>query len=383
MFNRIVTADSLGAGSCFLWGPRQTGKSTLLRRLFPNAPYYDLLLAKEFRRLNADPSVFAQECEALAKSKEPIIVDEIQKLPELLDEVHSLISRRGLRFILTGSSPRKLMRGGGNLLGGRAVRRELMPLTTAEVADFSLERALDNGLLPSHYLSTDAGDLLAAYVGDYLREEVLAEGVARNLPAFHRFLEIAAFSNGQVVNFTSIAREVGAAANTVRGWFAILVDTLVGVWVPAWRKRAKRRVVESPRFYFFDVGIMGELAKRRPVRPGTPAFGDAIEHLVFMELRAHASYRAANRRISYWRTTAGHEVDFVLGDAEIAVEVKATDAPNDNHMHGLRAWREEHPASRCLLVSPAPRARTTKDGIEVLPIETFFERLWRGEYATH
>ncbi len=386
MINRIIDADTLRAGTCFLWGPRQSGKSTLLRQLFPKAPYYDLLRANEFRRLNADPSILSQECAALGWSQQnqpqPIIIDEIQKLPELLDEVHSLISRHGLQFLLTGSSPRKLLRGGGNLLGGRAIRRQLFPLVSAEIEDFSLQRALDHGLLPPHYLANDPSPLISAYVSDYLREEVLAEALTRNLPAFQRFLEVAALSNGQIVNYTNVAREVGVAANTARGWFEVLVDTLVASWLPAWRKRQKRRVIESPRFWFFDVGVVNDLARRSKLLPGSSAFGAAFEHFLFMELRAHASYRGNNRQLSYWRTTSGIEVDFILGDAEIAVEAKSTDSPTTDHMKGLRAWKEEHPRSRCILVCRAVRARTTDDGIEILPVATFLRRLWDGELAT-
>lgn len=385
MFNRIVTADAFKAHTCFLWGPRQSGKSTLLRRLFPRAPYYDLLRAAEFRRLHADPGLLRQEVDALgwtrASQPQPIVVDEIQKLPELLDEIHDIVSRTGLRFVLTGSSPRKILRGGGNLLGGRAVRRRLFPLVSAEIDDFDLERALAHGLLPPHYLAPEPAELLTAYVGNYLRDEIMAEGVARNLPAFQRFLEVAALGNGQVVNFTNIARELGIAANTVRAWFELLVDTLVGDWVPAWQKRAKRRVVESPRFWFFDVGLMNELTRRGPLRAGTPAFGEAFEHFVFMELRAHASYRALDRPICYWRTTSGFEVDFVLGDAEFAIEVKSTDAPSAQHMRGLRAFGEEHPRCHRLLVCRVNRARRTEDGIDVLPVATFLQRLWKGEYG--
>jgi predicted AAA+ superfamily ATPase len=383
MINRIVTANDLAGATCFLWGPRQSGKSTLLRSLFPEAPYYDLLRASEFRRLNADPSLLSQECEALgwtaAEQPHPIIVDEIQKLPELLDEVHALHSRRGLRFILTGSSPRKLLRGGGNLLGGRAVRRELFPLVSAELDDFSLERALSHGLLPPHYLADDPAPRISAYVGDYLREEVLAEALSRNLPSFQRFLEAAALSNGQLVNYASFAREVGVAANTVRSWFEVLVDTLIGVWLPAWRKRPKRRVIESPRFYFFDIGLVNELAHRGALRPGSADFGAAFEHFVFMELRAFSSYRRDKRALSYWRTTSGFEVDFVVGDAEVAIEAKASETVTSDHLRGLRAWREEHRSSRCMLVCRVPRARVTEDGIEVLPIATFLRRLWAGE----
>jgi len=310
-----------------------------------------------------------------------VIVDEIQKLPALLDEVHSLMSRRGLRFILTGSSPRKLLRGGGNLLGGRAVRHDLLPLTSAEVGDISLDTALNRGLLPAHYLSDRASSRLAAYVGDYLREEVLAEALTRNLPAFHRFLEAAALSNGQIVNSATISREIGVSANTVRGYFDVLVDTLVADWVPAWTKRAKRRVIQAPRFWFFDIGIVNELARRGTLLPGSAEYGAAFEHFIFMELRAHALYagRGAGLPVSYWRTAAGFEVDFILGDAEVAVEVKSTDRPTTDHLRGLRAWREEHPKSRCLLVCRAPRARRAEQGIEILPWKEFLSRLWNSE----
>ena len=383
MINRIIGADDLERETCFLWGPRQSGKSTLLRSLFPKAPYYDLLLSHEYRRLSAQPAILQQECAALGwtgdQQPEPIIVDEIQKLPELLDEVHSLMSRRGLRFILTGSSPRKLSRGGGNLLGGRAVRRELFPLVSAEIPQFSLERALNHGLLPPHYLADDPAARLAAYVGDYLKEEVLAESLTRSLPTFQRFLDVAALCNRQIVNYASVAREVGIAANTVRAYFEVLVDTLIAAWLPAWRKRPKRRVIESPRFYFFDVGLVNDLAKRRTVEPGSADFGDAFEHFLFMELRAHSSYRGRNYPLWYWRTTSGFEVDFILGDAEFAIEAKSSATPTSDHLNGLRAWKEEHPSSRCILVCRIPRARTTDDGIEMLPVATFLRRLWAGE----
>jgi predicted AAA+ superfamily ATPase len=379
MIKRILAASDFEGGSSFLWGPRQTGKSTLLRELFPNARTYDLLSSREFRRLAADPGIFTEECRALAANGEPVIVDEIQKLPELLDEVHSLLSRQGLRFILTGSSPRKLLRGGGNLLGGRAVRHELVPLTSAELPDLSLDHALNRGLLPPHYLSDQAAARLEAYVGDYLREEVLAEALTRNLPAFQRFLEAAALSNGQLINAATIAREIGVSANTVRGYFEILVDTLVATWVPAWTKRAKRRVIQAPRFWFFDVGLVNELTRRGPLFPGSTDYGAAFEHFIMMELRAHSIYapRGAGLPVSYWRTASGIEVDFILGNAEVAVEVKATDKPTSDHLKGLRAWREEHPQSRCLLVCRLPRQRQTDDGIEIIPWREFLRRLWR------
>lgn len=383
MYIRSLGAQNLFAQTCFLFGPRQTGKSTLLRELFPKAPYYDLLRASEMRRLSANPEVFGEECRALwhpgQPQSAPIIVDEIQKLPELLDEVHSLISRFGLKFVLTGSSPRKLLRGGGNLLGGRGVRRQLLPLTSHEIPDFSLDRALNHGLLPPHYESSDPGPLLDAYVSNYLGEEIIAEALSRNLPAFQRVLAAAAFSNGQTVNFTSIARDVGVAANTVKGYFEVFTDTLLGSWLPAWRKKSKRRIVESPKFYFFDVGIVNELSRRGRLLPGSVEYGAAFEHLVHMELRALVSYRMPGRELAYWRTSSGFEVDFVLGDGEVAIEVKSTESPTSDHMKGLRAWREENPKSRAILVARSPRARRTDDGIEILPWHSFLKSLWALE----
>jgi uncharacterized protein len=380
MIKRIIHADAFSKNSTFLWGPRQTGKSTLLRQLFPLASYYDLLLASEFRRLSARPGLLAEECRALGSNPDsPIIIDEIQKIPELLDEVHSLISRHGYRFILTGSSPRKIMREGGQLLGGRARRMHLLPLTTAEIPHFSLERALNHGLLPSHYLADDPLERLTAYVGDYLREEILAEALTRNLPAFQRFLDAAAFSNGQMTNAASIAREIGISANTVRGYFDILTDTLIASWLPAWRKRPKRRVIEAPRFYFFDVGLVNELSRRGPLRAGSAEFGAAFEHFIFMELTAHSSYLGGNYPLAYWRTTSGLEVDLIIGDGHTALEIKSTEHPTSDHLKGLRAYREDYQPKQSILVCRAPRPRVTEDDIKILPWQTFLSHLWSGE----
>ncbi|MBI1382179.1 MAG: AAA family ATPase [Planctomycetaceae bacterium] len=382
MIIRKLNAEVLGRESCFLWGPRQTGKSTLLRTLFPTAPAYDLLDSAEFRRLSARPGILAEECAALGwrhgHQPVPIVIDEVQKLPELLDEVHRLMSHHGWRFVLSGSSPRKLQRGGGNLLGGRAVRLDLYPLVSAEVPNFDLVRALNHGLLPDHYLASEPSRRLAAYVGDYLAEEVLAEALTRNLPAFQRFLEVAAFSNGSLVNYASVAREVGVAANTVRGYFDVLSDTLLSTWIPAWRARAKRRAILSPRFWFFDIGIVNELAHRGPMKPGSAEFGAAFEHFVFLELRAHSSYSGARYPIAWWRTASGIEVDFILGDGQVAIEVKSSEQPTSDHLRGLRAWREEHPGSRAILVCRAPRQRRTEDGLEILPWQEFLSALWDG-----
>jgi predicted AAA+ superfamily ATPase len=313
------------------------------------------------------------------REKGPIIIDEVQKLPDLLDEAHRLISLRDWIFILCGSSARKWMRGGGNLLGGRALRRDLFPLSYREIGKFSLERALNHGLLPPHYLEDNPQDSIAAYVGTYLREEILAESLVRSLPQFQRFLEVAALSNGQPIQFASIAREVGLSAPGVRGYFEILTDTLFGAWVPAYQKRQKRRIIAAPRFYFFDIAVVNDLGRRGTLLPGSAAFGSAFEHFLFLELQAHKAYNRTNRQISYWRTSSGAEVDFILGDAEVAIEIKSTDNPGSDHLRGLRSWKEDHPNSRCLLVSRVTRKRQTTDQIEILPWQTFLDDLWSGK----
>jgi uncharacterized protein len=259
------------------------------------------------------------------------------------------------------------------------VSLELLPLTTREIPGFSLDRALNHGLLPAHYLDDAPQDLISAYVGTYLKEEVLAESLVRSLPVFQRFLEVAALANGQPVQFAAIAREVGLSAPGVRGHFEILTDTLVGSWVPAWQKRQKRRLVAAPRFYFFDLCLVNDLTRRGKIMPGSREFGFAFEHFLFMELRAQAAYSGNPHPIAYWRTSSGLEVDFILAEGRVAVEVKSTELPTSDHLKGLRAWRQDSPESRCILVCRAPSRRKTDDGIEIMPWPDFLDLLWDQE----
>jgi predicted AAA+ superfamily ATPase len=382
MYTRALNIDLPEGASCFLWGPRQTGKSTLLRERFPRSHRYDLLLSDEYRRLLHQPALLREECQALESKGTvpgvPVILDEVQKVPDLLDEVHWLIENTQLQFILCASSARKLRRGHGNLLGGRALRYELFPLSFAEIPDFSLDRALNDGLMPPHYGSRLARQRLESYVGDYLKEEIAAEALTRNVPSFSRFLEMAALSNGEMLQFSNIARECAVSVPTVKSYYQILEDTLIGRFLPSYRKRPKRRVIAAPRFYFFDVGVVSFLAKRGRVAQGSELFGRAFEHFIFMELCAYSRYSGLGYPLFYWRTASQAEVDFVLGDHEIAVEVKGTDNAQSHHCKGLVAFADEYKTRRRILVSCDPRPRLTDQGIEIMPWKVFLSELWSG-----
>ncbi len=366
--------------SFFLWGPRQTGKSTLLRSLYPEAVWLDLLKTDEQIRYASRPALLREELEAVPPGL-LVVIDEVQKAPGLLDEVHWLVENRGRVFALSGSSARKVRRSHANLLGGRAVRYEMLGLTSGEIGqELDLVRALNHGFLPRHYLSETPGRLLRSYVNDYLKEEVLAEGLSRNLPAFTTFLAAAALSDGELVSFATIARECGVSAPAVKGWFEVLVDTLLGDFLPAFTKRPKRRVIGAPKFYFADVGVVNHLAKRGRMEPGSALFGKAFESWVRHELRAYSSYRERFFDLSYWRLASGIEVDFVVDDMVAAVEAKATPRVKSDDLNGLRQIRIDHPKLKeRFVVSLEPKARVTEDGIVVLPWRVFVERLWGDE----
>ena len=382
MFTRSLNLPPSGVETFFLWGPRQTGKTTLLRRTYPQARWLDLLKTDEYRRYATRPELLRQELEA-----EPpgpggqVVIDEAQKVPALLDEVHWLIENRDIRFALCGSSARKVRRGAANLLGGRALRYELRGLTSDELgADFDLDRTLAHGYLPRIYESPRPRRLLDAYISDYLREEIAAEGLARNLPAFSAFLDAAALSDCEPVNFANIARECGVSNHTARNYFGILEDTLLGRWLPAYRRRRKRRVAVSPKFYFSDVGVANRLARRGEPARGSESYGKAFENWVFHELSAYIIYREVDADLSYWRLPSGVEVDFVIGDVEIAIEAKSSARISSAHLRGLRTLGKEYPeVRRRIVVSQEPRPRRTDDGIDILPATTFARRLWAGE----
>lgn len=377
MFFRKQNFVGIGSESAFLWGARQTGKSTLLKELFPKSPYFDLLLTNEYHRFQRNPGLIREILIAM-NTPEIVIIDEIQRIPQLLNEVHWMIVNLKTRFLLSGSSPRKILRNGSNLLGGRALRYELYPLIYHEIPDFDLLRALNNGLLPRHYLSQNPEKLLSAYIGNYLRDEVMAEARIRNITAFGRFLEMAAFSNGEMVNYTNIATDCGVSAPTVKEYFQILEDTLIGRFLPSFQKKPKRRVIQAPKFYFFDVGIANYLVKRGRIEFGNEAFGKAFEHFIYQEIYAHSKYSDMNYQISYWRTTSQIEVDFIVGDHEVAIEVKSTDIINHRHIKGLKSFAEEYSVKKLIVVSNDPYPRQIEN-VTVLPWRIFLDRLWAGE----
>lgn len=374
--NRLLNLESLlEKKSLFLLGPRQTGKTSLIRHTLKKAKIYDLLDTSVFLAMSQNPGRLAQE---LVAKDRIVVIDEIQRLPVLLNEVHRLIEERGIHFLLTGSSARKLRRGGVNLLGGRARTKYLHPLTSQELGkDFDLLRAIQRGLIPSIYFSDDPRADLEAYAGSYLQQEIVAEGATRNVPSFSRFLKVAALCNGTIVNFTNVASDAQVPRTTVYEYFEILKDTLVLHELPAWRKSEKRKPLVSSKYYFFDIGVTAIL-QGREFRPGTPEFGEAFESLLFHEIRCYNDY-VTPEPLGYWRSTSGFEVDFILSD-HTAIEIKAKENVSASDLKSLRALAEEKKMKRYLCISLEPRPRTMGE-ITILPYREFLSGLWNGEYS--
>ncbi|MBD3315074.1 MAG: AAA family ATPase [Chitinivibrionales bacterium] len=361
--------------SCFLFGPRQTGKSWMIRDQFAGCKVYNLLNSSTFITLSQSPARIRQE---LGPGDRIVVIDEIQKLPTLLDEVQLMIEEQGVTFLLTGSSARKLRRGGVNLLGGRARVRHLHPFIRDELGDrFDLLRALDIGLLPSIYLSDEPYTDLASYAGVYLREEIAAEAVVRNVPAFSRFLTVAALCHGQIVNQSNVAADAQVSRTTVHEYYEILRDTLMGFELPAWKKTIKRKPFSTSKFYLFDSGVARSLQHRKGLQFGATECGEAFETYIFHEIRAYLDYTDAEADVAYWRSTSGFEVDFVLGDAT-AIEVKAKANVAGHDLKGLRALKEETTLKHYIVVSLEDSPRVVDD-IKIWPWEVFLQALWEGE----
>ena len=365
--------------SFFLWGPRQSGKTQLLRTRYPDVRFIDLLKSDEFAYYKQNPERLRQEVEK--QKTELVVIDEVQKVPELLNEVHWLIENRGTRFVLCGSSARKLKRGAANLLGGRALKYELFGFVSHELGEsFDLLRMLNHGYLPAIYLDDQPNDLLRSYVSDYLKEEIYEEGLVRNLPPFSDFLRAAAVTDTEIVNYTNIASDCGVSKDTVVNYYSILVDTHLGRFLPAYKRQEKRKIVKSPKFYLFDVGVVNHLAKRGSVNAGSELFGKAFENWIYHELAAYSHY--SNRQVdySYWRLANGSEVDFIVEDCQCAIEAKGVPSVQTKHLKGLREFRKEHPkVKKQCIVSLDSKSRILPDGIEVLSVIDFIQELWSGK----
>ncbi len=379
MFKRSLKLPPHPKESFFLWGPRLTGKSTLLKEVYSHALWIDLLKSDEFRRYTTHPEWLRTEL-LQDKKEQLVVIDEIQKVPSLLDEVHWLVENQKTMFVLCGSSARKLRKEHANLLGGRALRYELFGLTSQEIGhDFDLIRMLNHGYLPKHYMSQRPLRLLSAYISDYLKEEIAAEGLVRNLPNFSNFLDIASLSDAELINFSTIGRDCGVSSPTIQAYFQILVDTLLGTWLPSFQKRPKRKTIGAPKFYFSDVGVVNFLAKRRNLEPGSSLFGKAFENWIFHELAAHSHYSEMDYQLSYWRLTTDVEVDFIINDMEIAIEAKTTPKVTSDHLKGLRNLKQDHPeVSKRMIVCLETKERRTEDDIFILPWKNFVKRLWAG-----
>lgn len=373
--------------SAFLWGPRQAGKSTFLKEHFPNSVFFDLLKTDVFLELSKRPFLLREQILALSEEQkgQPIVIDEIQKVPALLDEVHWLTENCSLGFILCGSSARKLKREAVNLLGGRAWVLHFFPLCSIEIPDFNLLQAFNNGLLPSIYprKTLNARRSLKAYVEAYITEEVKGEGLTRNLPAFARFMESLRFSHGEMVNFTNIAREVGVDSKTVQEYYNILIDTLMGFFISPFRKRASRDIIKSiPKFYLMDTGVANYICDRRINDLSGSDAGKSLEHLVVLELLSFRALKEKEFSINYWRTKSGLEVDYILDEGNIAVEVKISRQVDKKDFLGLAAFADEHKPKKLILICLEERKRKVSlpnCEIEVLPILEFLGSLWADE----
>ncbi len=377
MYHRIFDIENRLDEAMFLFGGRQVGKSTLLKERFPKAVYFDLLNSELRNRFRQHPEVF-RESLLRYPPETLVIVDEIQKVPDLLDEVHWLMVNRGLFFILSGSSARKLKKSGANNLGGRAIPEKLFPLVSAEIPDYDLERAVQNGMIPRHYMVADARNRLKSYIELYLKEEIIEEAVVQNVDDFVRFLEVAAISDGEMLNYENVAADCGVSANTVKAYYKILCDTLLGFEVPAYSKVIKRKLAKASRFYFFDVGIANYLTGRHHLAQKTPEYGHAFEHLVMQEIVAYLGYSDSEEKLAYWHTYDNLEVDAVIGDARVAIEIKSTDSVQASHKKGLAEFAKEHPNVRQIIVSRDRVTRRSGD-VDLYYVTDFFKELWEGK----
>ncbi len=367
-------ANLLTKKSFFLFGPRATGKSTLInRQLSETATIIDLLDSRLYLRLLDSPHDLESIILA-GRTSELVVIDEIQRIPELLNEVHRLIENKKITFLLTGSSARKLRRGKANLLAGRVWEARMFPLTWKEINDFVLDRFLLYGGLPAVYLSDYPEEELDAYVNTYLKEEIMAEGLIRKLPPFSRFLRTIALANGEIINFTKLANDCQVPPSTVSKYVGLLEDTLVGFLLPAWTESKKRKAISAAKFYFFDPGITHMLSGTQSIDRNSNLYGKSFEQFIGMEIRAYLSYRRKKHELTYWRSTHGHEVDYLVG-RETAIEVKSSRNVSARDFKGLKFLEEENVFKNYILVSQ-DRINSNDGRFQALYWEKFMDDLW-------
>lgn len=386
-FNRLLTIDIEKGQSAFLWGLRKSGKSTYLKKHFPNSIYIDLLKKDIFTKYLKNPEFLREELLALDKKAldKPVIIDEIQKIPDLLDEVHWLIENSRAYFILCGSSARKLRRGAANLLGGRAWSFYMPPLCSREIKNLDLLKALNTGLIPSHYLSKNHKRSLRAYVDEYLKEEIQAEALVRNLQAFARFLDLFAYSNGELTNYSNIARDCGVDAKTVKEYYQILVDTLMGYFVfPFSGKESRDTIRQAPKFYLADIGLANHLRKKTIGTLKGEDAGHSFEHFILMEIMAYKKLKEKDFDIFFWRNKNRLEVDFVINQAEFAIEVKISKQVSKKDLNSIIEFKKRHPQSIAMVISLDDRKRklVIEEDIEIMiyPYKEFLDLMWSEKF---
>ena len=380
---RVANIDKrLEKKSIFLFGPRQTGKSSYIKNQLSEPKLAWTLLDSElYRDLSMRPSILRNTLRAKGINDGVVVIDEIQRLPELLNEVHMLIEETGIHFLLTGSSARKLKKKGVNLLGGRAGLFNFHPLVWPEIKNFdiSLERIFKSGLLPAPFSDDDYETFLSDYVGLYVKEEIETEREVRNLPPFWEFLRTVATTSGDIANYENVARDISISGVSVREWYNILVDTLIGFEVPPYRKTKIRKPNAASKFYIFDVGVCRKLQKLTLIEEETAEFGKYFENYIAMEIRSWLDYNSSgNTGLTYWHARSGQEVDFIINE-RVAVEVKATKRVSIKDLKGLKALMEEGLMEKYILVCRENYPQLLDNGILVLPYEDFLSRLWNGE----
>lgn len=389
MYNRYLNMALPEKQSAFLWGARKTGKSTYLKKAFPNSYRFNFLNTDLYFTFDKAPWLFREEVLSLSQKylDHHIIVDEVQKVPAVMDEIHFMIEEHKLSFIMCGSSSRKMRAAGVNLLGGRAWKYSFFPLAYPEIKEnFDLLTIFNNGLIPSHFEMKDATRSLNAYIIEYLASEIKAEGLVRNLASFNRFLESIAFCHGEMLNYSNIARDVGVSSMTVKEYYQVLEDTLIGYFVQPYYKKASRRTISSiPKFYLFDVGVANRIKKTRLETLNGAEAGKSLEHYIFLELLAYIKLNSLDQRIDYWRTHTGIEVDFILNCSTlnpIPVEVKISHNLHHTELKGLKTFMKEYNVKKGYLVCMVDRARkhTIEEGeIIIYPVKEFLEDLWDGK----